>query len=190
MLSLVVGLGNIGCEYEETRHNIGFEVVSRFARTLKVEFQPDTVEYRWAIKQQGERRLFLAWPKLLMNLSGPAIQTFLRRNKLCPADILVVVDDFNLPLGRLRFRKSGSDGGHNGLASIIETLGTEEFPRLRLGTGPLPDNIDCAGYVLRTFGKEELEPKEIMIATAVEAVQFTISHCLEMAMTQYNVDPA
>ncbi len=189
MLSLVVGLGNIGAAYAATRHNVGFDVVRQVAFELKAKTQPSTAEYDW-VAAHGERKLFLALPRLLMNRSGLAIEALLQRNELDPAQMLVVLDDFNLPLGRLRFRTGGSDGGHNGLASIIETLECENFPRLRLGIGPPPDNIDSADYVLRCFEKTEIEPKEKMIATAVEAVMFAIDHRLEEAMSKYNVNPA
>ncbi|MCK4462159.1 MAG: aminoacyl-tRNA hydrolase [candidate division Zixibacteria bacterium] len=189
-MSLVVGLGNIGAAYAATRHNVGFEVVRRVAETLRAKSQPSTVEYDWVAASQGQQELLLALPRLLMNRSGLAIEALLQRHELDPAQMLIVLDDFNLPLGRLRFRSNGSDGGHNGLASIIETLETENFPRLRLGIGPPPDNIDSADYVLRRFEKTEIEPKEKMITTAAEAVLFAIDHRLDEAMSKYNVNPA
>jgi len=190
MLSLVVGLGNIGAAYAGTRHNIGFEVVRRVAEELKAEVQRSTVEYDWACALNGEQKPILALPRLLMNRSGLAVEALLQRNELTPTQMLVVVDDFNLPLGRLRFRSDGSDGGHNGLASIIETLESEDFPRLRLGIGPPPDDIDSADFVLSRFETEEIEPKEKMIAAAAEAVLFAIGHPLDEAMSKYNVNPA
>jgi len=190
MLSLVVGLGNIGAAYAGTRHNVGFEVVRRVAEELRAKVQRSTVEYDWACASHGERKVCLALPRLLMNRSGLAVQALLQRNDFEPAQMLVAVDDFNLPLGRLRFRRDGSDGGHNGLASIIEALESEDFPRLRLGIGPPPGNTDTADFVLSPFENEEIEPKERMIATAAEAVLFAIDHRLEEAMSKYNVNPA
>ena len=190
MLSLVVGLGNIGAAYAATRHNVGFEVVRRVAEGLRAKTQPSTIEYDWARASHGEQELLLALPRLLMNRSGIAVEALLQRNELTPTQMLVVLDDFNLPLGRLRFRSDGSDGGHNGLASIIETLESEDFPRLRLGIGPLPDNTDSADFVLSRFETEEIEPKEKMIVTAAEAVLFAIDHRLDEAMSKYNVNPA
>jgi len=190
MVSLVVGLGNIGAAYAATRHNVGFEVVRRVAEGLRAKTQPSTIEYDWVCASHGEQELLLALPRLLMNRSGIAVEALLQRNELTPTQMLVVLDDFNLPLGRLRFRSDGSDGGHNGLASIIETLETENFPRLRLGIGPPLDNVDSADFVLSSFETEEIEPKEKMIETAAEAVLFAIDHRLEEAMSKYNVNPA
>ena len=190
MLSLVLGLGNAGREYQGTRHNTGFEAVYLAAHKLGAQTQPKTDEYYWAIKQSGVHRLMLAWPRLLMNRSGLAAQALLQRHDFRPSEMLVVVDDFSLPLGRLRFRSSGADGGHNGLASIVELLQTEEFPRLRLGIGPPPDNVDRAEYVLSGFDQEELEAKEKMIVLAAQAVLFAIDHRLDEAMTRYNANPA
>ena len=190
MLSLVLGLGNAGGEYQGTRHNIGFEALDLVARKLGVQAQPETREYCWAVRQSGVGRLILAWPRLLMNRSGLAAQVLLQRYDVRPSAMLVVVDDFNLPLGRLRFRSSGADGGHNGLASIIELLQTEGFPRLRLGIGPPPDNVDRIEYVLRGFDQEEREAKDKMIAVAAEAVLFALDHRLDEATTRYNVNPA
>jgi PTH1 family peptidyl-tRNA hydrolase len=104
--------------------------------------------------------------------------------------MVVVVDDFNLPLGKLRIRSGGSDGGHNGLASIIETLGTEDFPRLRCGVGPVPEGIDSAEFVLNRFRNQEFELKEKMVARAAEAAIFALDHPLDEAMTQFNSNPA
>jgi PTH1 family peptidyl-tRNA hydrolase len=104
--------------------------------------------------------------------------------------MLVVVDDFNLPLGSLRFRPDGSDGGHNGLASIIEALGTEEFPRLRLGIGPVTDNMDARDFVLQPFADAERDAVREMVGTAAEAILFAIDHRLEEAMSNYNSTPA
>jgi PTH1 family peptidyl-tRNA hydrolase len=190
MLLLVLGLGNAGGEYQGTRHNIGFEVLDLVARKLGAQAQPETREYYWAVRQSGVGKLILAWPRLLMNRSGLAAQVLLQRYDVRSSAMLVVVDDFNLPLGRLRFRSSGADGGHNGLASIIELLQTEGFPRLRLGIGPPPDNVDRAEYVLRGFDQEELEAKEKMIAVAAEAVLFAVDHRLDEAMKRYIVNPA
>jgi PTH1 family peptidyl-tRNA hydrolase len=190
MLSLFVGLGNIGAAYAGTRHNVGFEVVRKVAEALKAVVQPSTTEYDWAVAGRDENEIVFMLPRLYMNRSGAAIEALLQREELTPEQMLVIVDDVNLPLGRLRFRRDGSDGGHNGIASIIETLESENFPRLRLGIGSPPDTVDRADFVLSRFEREEIEPKEKMIAAATEAVLFAKDHCLEEAMTTYNVNPA
>jgi len=125
-----------------------------------------------------------------MNFSGDAARALLQHYELDAGSMLVVVDDIYLPLGRIRIRSVGSDGGHNGLASIIEELGTEEFPRLRLGIGPLPEGADQADYVLGEFEENEHAVVEKMIATASEATMFCLEHDLEEAMSQYNQNPA
>lgn len=190
MISLFVGLGNIGAAYAGTRHNIGFEVVRKVAEALEAVVRPATTEYDWAVVGRDENEIVMMLPRLYMNRSGAAIEALLQREELTPEQMLVIVDDVNLPLGRLRFRHDGSDGGHNGLASIIETLQTEIFPRLRLGIGAPPDTVDRADFVLSRFEREEIEPKEKMIAAAAEAVLFAKDHCLQEAMTKYNVNPA
>jgi PTH1 family peptidyl-tRNA hydrolase len=134
--------------------------------------------------------LVLAVPTTLMNLSGRAVVDMLAELNLKPAQILVVVDDFNLPLGALRFRARGSDGGHNGLASIIERLETEDFPRLRLGISLPADNQDVTSFVLSRFGEKELDAVERMVANAAKAVIFAVTHGLEEAMVQFNSSPA
>jgi peptidyl-tRNA hydrolase, PTH1 family len=191
MISLVLGLGNIGEKYAGTRHSVGFEVLYRVEQTLKAKPKRSTRDYDWAVAKQDDRKIILARPKTYMNLSGIAAEALLQRNDLSPSEMLVVVDDFALPLGTLRFRLKGSDGGHNGLASLIETLGTEQFPRLRLGIGPLPEGVeDSAEFVLSPFEKDEVEPARKMIETAAEAVVFAIDNRLELAMSRYNSSPA
>jgi PTH1 family peptidyl-tRNA hydrolase len=190
MLRLLVGLGNVGAAYQDTRHNVGFEVLDLVAAELEAQAQPERRRYRWATVDHRERRLILAWPKTLMNRSGMAVRDLLDAHEITTEEMLVVVDDFNLPLGALRFRSGGSDGGHNGLASIIETLNTEAFPRLRLGIGPVPDGHDVVDFVLGTFSRDELDPKTEMTARASRAVIFAIDHRLDEAMSNYNSNPA
>ncbi len=190
MISLVVGLGNIGRRYRGTRHNVGFDTLDRAAAVLKAPKPVSTRFDERAEVSRNDRRIILAWPTTYMNLSGLAVEALLQLYSLSPREMLVVVDDFALPLGRLRLRKTGSDGGHNGLASIIETIGTESFPRLRLGIGPAPAGIDPADFVLAPFEKSESEAVSAMIGTAAEAVVFTIDHRFDEAMSTFNANPA
>jgi PTH1 family peptidyl-tRNA hydrolase len=186
MISLILGLGNIGDRYKGTRHNLGFEVVEKVQQTLKVPFQPTTDLYDWVEKKFADRLLILAWPKTYMNRCGHAARSLLDRHVLTPDQMLVIVDDFNLPLGSIRIRLAGSDGGHNGLVSLIEVLQTENFPRLRLGIGSVPDNRDQVDFVLSRFEPDEVEQVKKMIDTAAEAVLFMLDHSLEEAMAKYN----
>ena len=195
MFSLILGLGNIGQQYTGTRHNLGFEVVNLVAKKLGATSMRERPFCRAAAvlindSDSLETELILAWPTMLMNRSGLAAGDLLGELELDPLQMLVVVDDFNLSLGALRFRTSGSDGGHNGLASIIETLGTEDFPRLRLGIGPLADNKEVTDFVLSRFTENELTTAERMVALAAEAVIFAANHRLDEAMSKFNSNPA
>ena len=186
MISLVLGLGNIGRRYEKTHHNVGFEVLDLVCEKFEIRRLPPQSDYDWAEIKLDQRRIILARPKTYMNLSGLAARALLQMNNLEPEEMLVVVDDFNLPLGRLRFRPTGSEGGHNGLESIIEELQTERFPRLRLGIGPVTGNLDAVDFVLGKFTAEETEPVKKMIASAAEAVIFALHNRFEEAMSKYN----
>ncbi|RKX23781.1 MAG: aminoacyl-tRNA hydrolase [Candidatus Zixiibacteriota bacterium] len=195
MISLVLGLGNIGTRYNGTRHNTGFEALSRLAGELNAVTGARRDHYEFAVKPTGrepaiDREVFLAWPTTLMNRSGLAVRVLLDDFELELSEMLVVVDDINLPLGTLRFRADGSDGGHNGLASIIGELGTGDFQRLRLGIGPPVDTEDIAEFVLSRFLAEETERVKTMLDTACKAVMFAIDHRLEEAMMRYNSCPA
>ena len=199
MIKLVLGLGNIGRKYRGTRHNVGFEVLDRVADRLKAVPRPRRTEYDWATAQvspgvnnAGEpirREIMLVWPRTFMNLSGLAARAVLTENEIRPSEALVVVDDFNLPLGAIRIRSRGSDGGHNGLISLIEELGTEEFPRLRIGIGPLAKD-PVVDYVLGAFEPEERKKIDPVLDIAAEAVLFAIDHRLEETMSTYNYNPA
>ncbi len=192
-IALVIGLGNVGAKYVGTRHNVGFEVVWAVARELQATPLPSRPDYESALVPPNEGRpapLILALPTTLMNRSGRAVVDLLDETAVDPARMLVVSDDVNLPLGTLRFRSGGSDGGHNGLASIIERLETENFPRLRVGIGSPADNEDMAAYVLDRFSKKEMPETKRMVAKAAEAVIFAVTHRLQQAMSQYNHCPA
>lgn len=194
MIRVVTGLGNIGPQYVGTRHNIGFEVVSLVARELQAEGEQARPHYGWARAKlpNGPEAsdLILVLPTTLMNRSGLAVRDLVDELDLDPGQLLVVVDDFNLPLGTFRFRKSGSDGGHNGLASIIEHLETEDFPRLRVGIGTPDDNIDKASFVLSRFDPKESETVKRLVATAAKAVIFAATHSFEEVMGKLNRNPA
>jgi len=190
MISLVLGLGNIGSKYADTRHNVGFEVVLRVESELGAARQPGTALYDWALARHDERDIALARPRTYMNRSGLAAEVLCQLRNISPSEMLVVVDDFNLSLGSLRFRSRGSDGGHNGLASIIEALQTEQFPRLRLGVGPVPEGASTIDFVLDRFTEPEVQPAGEMITAAAEAVVFAIDHRLDLAMSKYNSSPA
>jgi peptidyl-tRNA hydrolase, PTH1 family len=166
-IKLVVGLGNPGASYEETRHNIGYRVIE-------------------LLQSEGWNQMTLFKPGGFMNSSGGPVAEAARRKGCEPQEILVVCDDFAIPLGSLRLRMKGSSGGHNGLDSILQVLGTQEVPRLRVGIGPVPPPEDPADFVLTTFKKNEKPLVDEMIAQAALAVKVIAEKGFEAAMNQFN----
>ena len=190
MISLVIGLGNIGEKYAGTRHNLGFEVLDLVVEKLGLRNRKSGPFYYWADKEIDGRIVRFVWPTTYMNNSGVAVSHAMAEFGLSLKEMLVVVDDYNLPLGKLRIRAKGSDGGHNGLESIISHLESRDFSRLRLGIGPIPDNMGTIEFVLGRFLGEEAENKKKMLEKAGEAVLYSLNHRPEEAMTIYNSDPA
>ena len=190
-MKAVVGLGNPGAQYKGTRHNVGFEVVDELARrgSLRFESSPaDALVARWRNTAAGD--VLLVKPLTFMNLSGQAIGELTRYFKIEVGDVLVVVDEVQLPLGRLRARKAGSAGGHNGLKSAIAHLGNG-FPRLRLGVGRGNERRDLADHVLSRFEKDEAAEVERMTTRAADAAEMFITSGIEAVMNAFNGgDPA
>jgi len=190
MVSMIIGLGNIGEKYAGSRHNLGFMVLDRIFEKWHPGDKKRAPDYEYAEKSIGGRVVRLFWPTTYMNNSGLAVSRALLDFGLELKDILVVVDDYNLPLGKIRVRIKGSDGGHNGLESIINHFETGDFMRLRLGIGPIPENNDTIKFVLGRFFDEELENRNKMLGKAVEAVLYSLNHRPEEVMTKYNSNPA
>jgi len=190
MISLIIGLGNIGSKYTPTRHNLGFELLNRLATRFGVASREYFDNYHEAAVDSDGRTIRLLWPTTYVNKSGLAAADSLATNGLSPADIIVVYDDFELPLGRLRIRTTGSAGGHRGMASIIDHLGTDEILRLRMGIGPIPPGLDPVAFVLGKFAEEEIKIKNKVLEKSVEAVLYLLVHPPERAMDIYNRDPA
>ena len=190
-MKLIVGLGNPGREYRDTRHNVGFLVVDELARRyqLTLAMAPAQVPETFVAKRFGPEPWLVAKPLTFMNRSGDAVAALARYYDIAPADVLVVVDEVALPFGRLRARARGSAGGHNGLKSIIERLGTSEFARLRLGIGRGDPRRELADYVLSTFGPEERQGLEEFIARAADAAEMFAVEGIEQVMNAYNPDP-
>ncbi len=185
-MKMVVGLGNPGTKYRNTRHNLGFDVLDLVARRLGVALS--TEKYRGLVAEaryEGER-LYLLKPQTFMNLSGSSVAEAARNRIFEPADLLVVADDVNLPLGRLRMRTGGSAGGHNGLKSIIERLGTQDFPRLRLGVGLGEGARVLADHVLAKFRPEEWDEVNAMTERAADAVLKWSLTGAEKTMNEFN----
>ena len=183
---LIIGLGNPGAGYRHNRHNIGFMLVDRVAERLGVKFS--RLESK-ALLTKGEhhgRRVVLAKPQTFMNLSGQAVGRLSRAHHIPPERILVVYDDLDLPLGRLRLRREGSSGGHKGMRSIIESLGTQAFPRLRVGIDRPLSGGDPVDYVLQPFAKDEQALVAETVARAVAAVECWLWEGIAAAMDRFN----
>lgn len=183
-IRLVVGLGNPGPEYDKTRHNIGFELVDRMVRERGWKWARER-KFRARIARETAALIF-AKPLTYMNLSGNAVARLMRFFQLEPDQILVVYDDVDLPVGRLRFRAGGSAGGHNGIKSLIEYLGTNEFPRLKIGIGAAGGREEMIDHVLGKFGEEESAELEKVLAIAQDGVNCALSAGLDRAMNQFN----
>lgn len=185
MRKLVVGLGNPGSKYENTRHNIGFNLVDRLAQA-----PPGATFSRRFDGLLGEteidfRRVLLLKPQTFMNLSGRSVRQVVQFYKIDPADILVVCDDLSLPLGKLRIRPSGSDGGQKGLRDIGQQLGTQDIPRLRIGIGDRGP-IDATDFVLTHFRAAERPAIEDALITAAQAVAVWVTQGVDAAMNRFN----
>jgi PTH1 family peptidyl-tRNA hydrolase len=189
-MRLVIGLGNPGRRYRHTRHNIGWEVVERLATVHRIDVRTDE---GWAETGRGTirgQRILLARPQTYMNASGAAVADLRRRHRVLPEDLMVVVDDLDLPVGVLRLREKGSHGGHNGLRSIIEELGTSAFPRLRVGIGRPPEDVDPADYVLERPTADERRLLDDAVAEAAAGIELWIGEGVQAAMRHCNTRPA
>ncbi len=183
---IIAGLGNPGRKYEHNRHNVGFMLLNRLSNKLGESF--GKIEAKALVcktSYQGER-IILVKPQTYMNKSGMSVASLMRFYQIPLENLLVTYDDVDLPLGVLRIRPSGGSGGQNGMQSIIERLGTEEFPRLRIGTGRPPGRMDAADYVLQDFSSQETEELNDTLDRGVNAVLAFISNGLDNAMNTFN----
>ncbi len=183
-IKLIVGLGNPGRKYESTRHNIGFLVIDRLASSYGADLAGH-LRWRAHVAKIAGKGAIMIKPQTFMNESGQSVGAVLRFYKWQAEQVLVVYDDVALPFGSLRFRMTGSAGGHNGIKSIISHLGTDRFPRLKIGIGSA-DPGGMIGHVLGDFSKEERNHLENTLATAAEAVQLSLSEGVEAAANTYN----
>ena len=186
-MKMIVGLGNIGKEYRDTRHNAGFLFLEALREELKLDFREEPAFRGRVAKAQleGETVLFLM-PSTYMNDSGSAVQSLAAYYKVWPEDILVVYDDMDLPVGEVRWRKKGSSGGQKGMADIIEKMGTQEIPRLKIGIGKGDVHHRGKDYVLGTFRKEERSLIDKVIALHREGVPIFLREGIEAAMNRMN----
>lgn len=188
-MKLIVGLGNPGKKYENTRHNFGFMLADELARakgfdfTSSLKFQGEFAELRDKVHD----KIFFLKPTTFMNLSGEAVLPVMQFYKIAPEDVLVIHDDLDLPLGSMRLARKGSPGGHNGLKSIIQNLGTQEFCRLRLGIGrPKFVGQEVVDFVLQKFSKDERPLVDEVLADSCKAITTFLEHGIQMAMNEWN----
>lgn len=184
-MKAIVGLGNPGREYAGTRHNIGFDVVEEVARRWNVQLRPWKSVADVAVV--GARGAVLVEPQTFMNLSGDAVSRIAAFHKLEPADVLVVVDEVQLPVGRVRVRRSGSSGGHNGLKSIIQHIG-DGFPRLRIGVDRGDPKWNLADHVLSRFNRDERDLVADAVSRAADAVELFVEEGVEAVMNRFNAE--
>ncbi len=183
---MIVGLGNPGLAYRRTRHNFGFLAIDKLANELNIPVKRLKFKAMIGEGRFGDNKVVLVKPLTFMNESGRAVAPLLRFFKLPLTNLLVIHDDLDLPLGTLRLRPSGGTSGQRGMASIITQLGTQEFPRMRLGIGRPPGQMDPVDYVLKDFLPSENELKKIVLQTAVEASQTFINEGLTTTMNKFN----
>jgi len=185
---LVVGLGNPGDGYANTRHNVGFQVASRLAKRARLEFDKKAAESRIAEGSLGDMRIAIARPQTFMNDSGRAVAKLLDRYRLAPDALLVIFDEVDLPLGKVRLRERGGPGTHNGMRSITSEIG-EAFPRLRIGVAPADPTVeidDLAQYVLSPFAAEERAEADKMVVRGAEAAEVALRDGIKRAMDTFN----
>lgn len=183
---LIAGLGNPGREHAEDRHNIGFQFLDHLAQELKTGFSKMQMKALLAETRLGEERLTLAKPQTWMNRSGEAVAPLIRYYKIPLGNVLIVYDDLDLPCGQLRLRPGGGSGGHNGLASILSSVGSHDLPRLRIGIGRPPGRMDPADYVLQRFTEAEWEIMQVTLREAEDCLRLMIRAGIDKAMTSCN----
>jgi PTH1 family peptidyl-tRNA hydrolase len=188
-MKMVVGLGNPGQKYAGTRHNVGFDVIAELARRYENGRPKNKFNGEYAETIINNEKTVLICPLTFMNLSGQSVRAFVDFFKLDLDDLLIICDDFNLALGRIRMRPNGSAGGQNGLNDIINRLGSRDFGRLRLGIGKPPPNWEVSNYVLGKFGEDDRSVIGKSVARCADATEVWVAKGMQAAMNQFNADP-
>ena len=186
MTRMVVGLGNPGPEYERTRHNAGFLTIDLVADNLRAAYWKDTCGAKVAVVRFADSDLVLAKPQTFMNVSGGSVKRLLEEFDVEPGEMIVVHDDIDLPAGSVRVKRGGGHGGHNGLRSLHEKLGTDDYLRVRVGVGRPPGRMDPADYVLQPLRGESLEELEAVLPSAAQAALTILEEGIVAAMQEYN----
>lgn len=191
-MKLIVGLGNPGKTYARNRHNVGFQCLDHFAKLHSIRFDRRQCQAKVGIGQVKGEKLLLAKPQTFMNLSGNSVGSLVQKHNIPLSDLLIIYDDLDLPLGKIRLRHSGSSGGHKGMNSVISALGSEEFPRVRVGIGrpqtegkPLSEDV-IVNYVLSDFSPQEEELIKPVIVRVSEAIDCFLAEGIVAAMNKFN----
>lgn len=185
-MKLIIGLGNVGAKYTFTRHNVGFMLVDKIALDNGVSFKENSKLKSLLCKFYADgEEVMLVKPTTYMNLSGEAMRAVIDYYKISPEDMIIVYDDLSLNLGKIRFRANGSDGGHNGIKSIIQHLGSKNFARLKIGIGPQPP-IPSEAFVLQNFPNESLVELKEVLNLSQEAIEFFFKNGIEKTQNNYN----
>lgn len=182
----VVGLGNPGRSYSETRHNVGILFIKKLAKDWKVRLRKKRFLSKAVVVKKAEEEVLLVMPQTYMNNSGLAVKSMMERSRLQPEHLIVIYDDLDIPLGELRVRKGGGAGFHKGMISIIKEIQSTQFTRIRIGIGPLSPDEDAVDYVLSSFSKEERPRLEQSLRSAKEALALILAGETEKAMNLYN----
>ena len=183
-MKLIVGLGNPGKAYANNRHNVGYRCIDYFARKHRIPIRERKARAKVGMGEVVEKRVVMAKPRTFMNLSGQSVSRLVRQFSVALEDLVVVCDDLDLPLGKVRIRQRGGSAGHKGMESVIESLGSQDFPRIRFGIGR-PDGDEIA-YVLSDFTAEEREVVKEAVAKVADALHCILTEGIEVAMNRYN----
>ena len=185
-MKIIVGLGNPGKKYENTRHNLGYKVIDLLSEKLKVNINKEKMEGQYGTGKYEDEKIILVKPLTYMNLSGNCVTQFLKYYKAIPEDLIVIYDDIDIAVGKIRIKPSGSPGTHNGMKDITSKIGTKEFARVRVGSGKPTEEIDLADYVLSNFKKEEKEEVTKSIEKAADAIVNILKDGIDDSMNKYN----
>ena len=183
---IIVGLGNPGVEYERTRHNVGFRVIDELAKNLKIDMSKNKFDAIIGEGRFGSEKIILMKPQTYMNLSGNSVKQAMEFYKLDIENLIIIYDDIDIELGKIRIKKNGGPGTHNGMRNIVQMLSSESFPRVRIGTDKPKNSMDLASFVLMPFSKEENDVVNNAIINASKAVEKIIVGGVQTAMNEFN----
>ncbi len=184
---ILVGLGNPGKEYEKTRHNIGFMALDFVSKKLSIDFNTQKFKSCYGVGNFGDKKVILLKPQTFMNLSGQAVVLLMSFYKVPPENVILIYDDISLSVGKMRIRKQGSHGGHNGVKNIVDLSGTKNFPRIKIGVGDKPnENWDLADWVLSKFSKDEMDLIENDMSKVYDALSLMTQGKIDQAMNDFN----